>query len=326
MVEKNDILIVDEESFKDRIYLIRGEQVMISYDLAEIYGYEHKRFMEQVKNNIEKFDDDFMFQMSWDEYDNLKSKKSASSWGGRRKPPYAFTESGLYMLMTVLRGDLATRQSKALIRLFKGMKDYIIEYNRLMIKSPEYKDIFETVNVHSSEIKEIKELMVTKAELSDFMRLFDSGNEQEEVLILDGEPFKADIAYQRIYGKAKRKLVIIDDYISAKTLQHLAHAKANVAVNVISDNKGGKPLRLTEFQDFTAEYPGRSVTFTQTMGRVHDRYIVLDHGMKDMRVYHCGASSKDAGKRITTITGLNDVSGYGTMVSGLLGNPGLVLR
>ena len=119
---------------------------MLDADLAEIYGYSTKRFNEQVKNNIEKFDEDFRFQLTSDEVitcsrskksalkqENLRSKKSASSWGGLRYAPYAFTEQGIYMLMTVLKGERAIAQSKALIRLFKQMKDYIVAENQLLL-------------------------------------------------------------------------------------------------------------------------------------------------------------------------------------------------
>lgn len=106
---------------------------MLDFELAEIYGYTTTRFNEQVKNNSEKFDDDFIFQLTKSEFENLISKKSTSSWGGRRKLHYAFTEQGIYMLMTVLTGELAVRQSKALIRMFKQMKDFIIE-NQDLIK------------------------------------------------------------------------------------------------------------------------------------------------------------------------------------------------
>ena len=152
--------------------------------------------------------------------------------------------------------------------------------------------------------------MVTKADLSDFMKLFDSGVEHEEILILDGELFKADVAYQKIYGKAKRKVVVVDDYIGVKTLNHLAHAKANVALTIISDNNARPPLRQTEYNDFLTENPGRNITFIQSANRSHDRYIVLDEGTKDMKVYHCGASRKDAGKKISTITRLTDIDDY----------------
>ncbi len=327
--EKKEIMIIDEQSLRDKIYVIRGQQVMLDFDLAEIYGYTTTRFNEQVSRNIDKFDSDFMFELTREEFQNLISQNATSSWGGRRKLPRAFNEQGIYMLMTVLRSELATVQSKALIRLFKSMKDYLIENQSLMITQREYIALAEKVNTNISDIQDIKEKMndvVTKADLSDFMKLFNSGIEREEILILDGEPFKADVAYQKIYRKAKRKIIVVDDYIGAKTLNHLAHSKQNAAITIISDNKARPPLRLTEYNDFLIENPGRSITFIQSAKRTHDRYIVLDEGTKDMKVYHCGASSKDAGNKITTITQLKDIDDYKNTIRNLLGNTPLVLR
>ena len=152
-----------EENVESMVYEIRGQKVMLDFDLARIYGYTTKAFNQQVKNNIEKFPDDFMFQLTNVEVESalrrlnfnansdLRSKiltaaKSVteaekSSWSKKltlnksgdlrghnvKYLPYAFTEQGIYMLMTVLRGELAVKQSKALIRLFKRMKDYIVE-------------------------------------------------------------------------------------------------------------------------------------------------------------------------------------------------------
>ena len=110
---------------------------MLDMDLAKIYGYSTKDFNRQVKNDIEKFEQDFMFQLSDEECEILRCKNSTSSWGGRRYNPYAFTEQGIYMLMTVLKGDLATKQSKALIRIFKQMKDYIVD-NQPLLGQREY--------------------------------------------------------------------------------------------------------------------------------------------------------------------------------------------
>ena len=144
---EKEIVIHDEKDLKDKVYVIRGVQVMIDKDLAEIYGYATNRFNEQVKNNFEKFDEeDLMFQLTKEEFaelsrskiltskndSNLMSNFSTSSWGGTRKLPYAFTEQGVYMLMTVLKGELATKQSKALVRLFKKMKDYVVENQQIV--------------------------------------------------------------------------------------------------------------------------------------------------------------------------------------------------
>ena len=330
--EKKEIVIVDEQSLRDKIYVIRGQQVMLDYDLAEIYGYSTSAFNQQVNRNIEKFDEDFLFRLTQAEYDNLISQNVISSWGGRRKLPNAFTEAGIYMLMTILKGELATYQSKILIRLFKSMKDYLIE-NQPLISQKSYVALVEKVEAQSAQVQKntesianIEANMVTKADLSDFMKLFDSGIEREEILILDGEPFKADVAYQKIYRKAKRTIIVVDDYIGVKTLNHLAHSKQNAAITIISDNKARPPLRLTEYNDFLTENPGRSITFIQSAKRAHDRYIVLDEDTKDMKVYHCGASSKDAGNKITTITRLTDIDDYKNTIHSFMGNAALILK
>lgn len=234
--EKTDIMIIDENTLRSKIYIVRGQQVMLDSDLAEIYGYTTKAFNQQVKNNIEKFPVDFRFQLTAEEVAELSRSKILTSMqvagvrGGRTHRPFAFTEQGIYMLMSVLRGELATKQSITLVRLFKSMKDYLIE-NQPLLTQKNYYALVDTVENHSREIKtvvediiDIRENMVTKADLSDFMKLFDQGLQNEEILILDGEPFKADEAYQKIYRKAKRKIAIVDDYIGVKTLQHLAHS------------------------------------------------------------------------------------------------------
>ena len=123
---KPGVSLIDENLLKSRIYTIRGVKVMLDADLAEIYGYETRFFNRQVKNNIERFAEDFRFQLTEDEMQNLMCKNCTSSWGGTRKRPFAFTEQGIYMLMTVLRGELAVRQSRALVMAFKSMKDHIV--------------------------------------------------------------------------------------------------------------------------------------------------------------------------------------------------------
>ena len=109
--KEKEIVLINEETLKDKIYFIRGQQVMLDSDLAKIYGYTTKAFNQQIQRNIEKFDDDFMFQLTKEESsDILRSQFVTSNWGGQRYMPYAFTEQGIYMLMTVLKGDLAIKQ------------------------------------------------------------------------------------------------------------------------------------------------------------------------------------------------------------------------
>ena len=125
--EKQEIILINEETIQSKIYIVRGQKVMLDFELAEIYGYTTTKFNQQVKNNIEKFDKDFMFQLTKEEFNNLISKNLTSSWGGRRKLPKVFTEQGIYMLMTVLKGDLATRQSKAVNVNIKMLKKWKIK-------------------------------------------------------------------------------------------------------------------------------------------------------------------------------------------------------
>ena len=325
MANDNKLIIVDESTLKDKIYTIRGQQVMLDFDLAEIYGYETRYLNLQVKHNINRFPDDFMFLLTQDEFDNLMLKNSTSSHGGRRKPPYAFTEQGVYQLATVLKGELAERQSVAIMRVFRAMREYISQ-NRQLLPNQDIFQLSARQAALEGQVREIKDNMVSKADLSDIMKLFDQGLSNEEVLILDGMPFKADEAYQKIYRSAKSKIVIVDDYIGTKTLHHLAHSKKNVKITIISDNAARPKLSLTEYNDFITENPGRTITFLQSLHRAHDRYIVLDEGRKDMKVYHCGASSKDAGKRITTITRIMNIDDYKATIKMMFGNPTLTLR
>ena len=138
---------------------------MLDFDLAAIYGYETKYFNRQVNNNSARFDEDFRFQLTEEEYKNLRCKNFTSSWGGKRYPPYAFTEEGIYMLMTVLKGDLAVSQSKKLIRLFKKMKNYILQNQNILAGSELLRLSIQTQS-NTEEIRQIKQQMVSHDELA----------------------------------------------------------------------------------------------------------------------------------------------------------------
>lgn len=212
MDRKDEMMIVNQDSIIKKIYTIRGQKVMLNFDLSEIYGYETKAFNQQVKRNIEKFDEDFMFQLSEEEMSNLRCKFSTSSWGGIRYLPHAFTEQGIYMLMTVLKGELAVKQSKALIRTFKQMKDYILE-NQGLIGKREYLQLSIQVSNNISEMQDLrKDLMkvedkvaevidtlnnvVHKSELSELIVDFSNPQLKYGFLLLNGQPVEANLAYK----------------------------------------------------------------------------------------------------------------------------------
>ena len=274
MIEKNkEIVVIDETTIKSKIYYLRNQKVMLDFELAEIYGYTTTRFNEQVKNNAEKFDDDFMFQLTKSEFENLISKKSTSSWGGRRKPPYAFTEQGIYMLMTVLRGELAVKQSKALIRMFKQMKDFIIE-NQDFISPKDLVQIAVQTNQNTKDIAEIKSQMATKEDLKKVMENFIDPDTYKHFLLMNGDKIEADVAYTKIYNSAKKSIFVIDNYIGLKTLELLRTAKDNVEVIIFSDNVRNKDM-LTKsiLNDFIRNYPNINLKMKIAGKKYHDRYI-----------------------------------------------------
>ena len=320
--QNTEIAIVDEISIRDKIYVVRDVQVMLDFELAEIYGYTTSAFNQQVKRNEDKFPDDFRFRLSVEEYQNLLSQNVTASWGGdRRTEPWAFTESGIYMLMTVLKGELATKQSIALIRTFRAMKDYIIR-NQSLIEQHRYlrmiadtqqevasirkdmEDYSALVMDHDERLVEVMEQLndtVKKSELSPIMLDFSKEEVQREYLFLDGQPMKADAAYIGIYAQAKKSIHIVDDYLGTKTLHLLQDVTTGVTVTIFSDNKYNK-LSLSDYQDFQRQFPGIPISFIKTEDKAHDRFIVLDYGTDDERVFHCGPSSKDAGKKLAAIT------------------------
>ena len=347
MEEKTEI-IIDEQILKDKIYLIRGVQVMLDSDLAEIYGYTTKRLNEQVKNNIEKFDEeDLMFQLTKEEKDitnniNLRSKFSTLEQGKYSKYlPYAFTEQGVYMLMTVLKGELATKQSKALVRLFKQMKDYIVD-NQQMINQRDFLRLsLQTAENAQNIIKFRQKLteiddkvenvvsnlgdMVRKSELSPIMLNLGKPEIPPGWLILNGQPVESDLAYQQIYTLATKSIAIIDNYISLKTLVLFKHAKQNVSVTIYTDNINSG-LHKVEFDDFCKEYSGLKIDIKKADNIFHDRYIILDYNSPDEKIYHCGSSSKDGGRKVTTITKIDDTSIYKPLLAQLQKKQILVLK
>ena len=135
--------LITTDDIRSKVYIIRGQQVMLDKDLAEIYGYEVKKLNQQVKRNIERFPEDFMFRLSNSEIDSVRSqivtsrKKDffAGQEGGRRYLPYAFTEQGIYMLATVLRGKLAEQQSIFIMRTFREMRHYIRQNQQFVTRN-----------------------------------------------------------------------------------------------------------------------------------------------------------------------------------------------
>lgn len=335
------VAIIDEDLLRGKIHEIRGQKVMLDFELAELYGYSTKRFNEQVKRNIEKFDEDFLFQLTSDEWDNLRSQNATSSWGGTRYPPNAFTEQGVYMLMTVLKGALATRQSKSLIRLFKQMKDRISENqellderDRLRLASQIADNMLDIAVLRrdltkvEAEVAEVVDELgetVRHSELNGIMGRFGEACARNGFLVLDGNPVQAAAFHAAVFACARRSVLVVDDYPGAKTLALLGQVHPGVKVTLFTDNRG-YGLRASDVEEFSRNNPEVQLELRATGGRVHDRYVFIDYGTDNETLYHCGASLKDAGVRVTTITRITDAAEYHPLFESLLEGPSVDLE
>ena len=358
MAEENkEIVVIDGTTLKSKIHYIRNQKVMLDSDLAEIYGYETKMFNRQVKRNIEKFDDDFMFQLTDEEVSELSryhfgtlndgqvSELSRSHFATLNKAqgrgnnvkykPYVFTEQGIYMLMTVLRGELAVKQSKSLIRMFKQMKDFIVE-NRDFLSSKEMTQLLlqtsqntNDIMQHSKEIANINDKISTFATKEDLKKVMDNFIDPEtykHFLLMNGNKIEADVAYTKIYKSAKKSIYVIDNYVGLKTLELLRAARDKTQIIVFSDNVKNKDM-LTKniLDDFRKDYPNIDLKLKIAGKKYHDRYIAIDHGTDNEAFYLCGASSKDAGNKVSTITKIEESSKdmYHGMFNKMLNNKDL---
>ena len=298
---------------------------MLDYDLAEIYGYEVKRLNEQVKNNITRFPEDFMFQLTKTELENLRSENSTANVNPKsRALPHAFTEQGIYMLATVLRGELAEQQSIFIMRAFREMRHYI-KQNQQFVTQSEMRLVTAKVSEISVRVAGVVDWK-NKAEerFDNIQRSIDTLNENfvsdkdfKNFVIYKGQKFEADAAYIDIYQQAKKSIYVVDDYVNTKTLQLLSQKQVGVEVVLFTENGHGKRGFLTTnvVNDFIQEYPPLII---KPNTDCHDRLIILDYGLPTEQAYHCGASSKDAGKKLCAINVILETSMIHPVIDKLL--------
>ena len=242
--------------------------------------------------------------------------------------------------LSYVRGDLAIKQSRALVSTFKKMKDYIVS-NKELIGQREAMQLSmqtadNTIGIHKLRMdlgsveKQMSDVMeqlgdvVTKSELAEMMNGF-VNDENNGWLMYNTRYCSADVAYSSIYSQAKKSVYLIDNYIGLRTLVMLKNAPAGADIKIFSDNIGSGKLHNVEYTDFCREYPNIKLTMQHTGGIYHDRFIVLDYGTKDERVFLCGASSRDAGARITSIVEDFGIDKYAPLVKNLLNNAALQL-
>ena len=309
----NELITTKEQSTDNQflqieplIRTIRGQQVLLDSDLAILYGVETKRLNEQVKRNIERFPDDFMFQLTKVELINLKSQIATSSaiensprsqiatssqevslksqivtssHGGVRYLPYAFTENGIAMLSSVLRSPIAIQVNIRIMRAFTAMRQFIASNAQ----------IFQRLDVmEQNQLAFTAHQVETDHKLEEVFRRLDSGNVQpHQGIFYDGQIFDAYTFINDRIREATTRIILIDNYIDDSVLTILSKRADKVAATIYT-KKTSAQLQL-DIQKHNAQYPPINVV---EFNRSHDRFLCIDE-----TVYHLGASIKDLGKK-----------------------------
>lgn len=281
---------ISEAAIRNLIYVVRGRQVMLDSDLAMLYRVETKMLNRSMKRNMDRFPEDFCFQLHKEEYENLRCQIGTSSldengYGGRRYLPYVFTEQGISMLSAVLHSETAVKVSIGIMRAFVEMRRFMTN-NSLM---------FDRINE-----MEVRQLEYQKITDEKFEKIFHYISEHEEVsqkIFFDGQIYDAFSLLIDLVVKAEKKLVLVDNYVDIGTLNILAKKKIGVAT-ILYTTKNTK-LSQKDINNFNQQYPTLEVKYTAVF---HDRFLIVD----DMYAYHIGASMKDAGKKCFAINRMED--------------------
>jgi hypothetical protein len=265
-------LIINENSIKDKIHTIRNLQVMLDKDLAELYGVETKRINEAVRNNQDKFMDDFYFELTNNEFENLRSKFSTANFSKTRTNPKVFTEQGIYMLATILKSKVASEVTVYIIKTFANMRK-LISQNIPMFER--FERIEQRLTIHDENFDKL------------FDALEDKTLKPKQGIFYDGEVFDAYVFINDLLKLATNEIILIDNYID-ETVFTIFSKYPNIKVQIYTSNIT-KQLKL-DFQKYQTQY--KNIDLIQFKNS-HDRFLIIDK----KEVYHLGASLKDLGKK-----------------------------
>ena len=294
-VAATEIVELITSDIQKLVYVIRGKQVMIDSDLAMLYKVETGNLNRAMKRNIKRFPEEFCFQLTKEEHDNLRFQigiSSESEYGGRRYMPYAYTEQGIAMLSAVLHSDVAIQVSIRIMQTFVEMRKYLAT-NALLLQK-----------VNNLEAKQLETDVALKAieqQTSEkFDKVFDyiaSHEEDNQKIFFDGQIFDAFSLMTELIQQADKNIILIDGYVDIVTLNILAKKKDSV--DVVCYVLPNAKITNQDISNFNAQYPTLDVKKTTAF---HDRFLIIDN----TTAYHIGASIKDAGKKCFGINKIED--------------------
>lgn len=286
-------LPIVKDDISTHIYTIRGVQVMLDEDLAHLYKTSTMRLNQSVKRNINRFPDQFCFQLNRSEYTNLISQNVISSlrsqfvtsnYGGRRKLPYVFTEQGVAMLSAVLKSDVAIRMSIQIMTAFVSMRR-ILQSNSLVFSRLD--------NLEHKQLETDKK----------FDQVFDALSSKDKIpdhkIFFDGQVFDAHKFVSDLIRSAKKEIILVDNFVDDSVLNLLTKRHKDVAVIIYT--KSISSSFALDIKKFNTQYPPLTV---KELSTIHDRFLIIDQST----TYHFGASIKDLGKKLFAVSKLGNDS------------------
>jgi hypothetical protein len=291
----DEIITTRQVDIKSLILTIRDTQVLLDRDVAMLYGYGTKRINEAANRNKERFPEDFRFQLTKEEVDYIERLRSQIATsndeqrGGRRYRPYVYTEQGIAMLSGLLKNDVAIQVSIGIMQAFVEMRRFISAYGKAFerLSTVEYKLI-----EHDKKFDELFDLIQLPQEF-------------RQGIFFKGQIYDAFKFLMDIIKSADHSIVIIDNYADSTVLDMLTDKKTNVVVTIVT----GNPNRISKLaiRKFASQYPDLHIVESKDY---HDRFIIVDH----KKLFHIGASLKDAGKKCFGITLIEDVDYLSAML------------
>ena len=276
-------ILAPQIKIEDKILIIRGQHVMIDRDLAELYGVETKRLNEQVRRNIERFPEHFMFQLTKEEtlLFDTRSKSQIATLNAKgnfrgtnvKKLPYAFTEQGVAMLSAVLKSDTAIQTSIMIMEAFVALRHFLQNNS----------EIFTEINYLKRHVIESDKRIDELFERMDRYKI-----EYRQGIFFKGQIFDAYAKFESFIAEAEKEIVLIDNYVDLSVLERLTKKQKDVKVTIYTHPK--TEISALDIQKFNEQYP--SVTLKHTEN-IHDRFLIIDSKI----LYHIGASLKDLAKK-----------------------------
>ena len=282
------VTVSDDGNIQALIKTIRGVQVILDRDVASLYGVVTGALNRQVKRNEERFPEDFMFRLSVEEWNNLKCQIGISSWGGDRQLPYAFTENGIAMLSSVLRSPTAIEVNIRIMRAFSAMRRFLLANAQMFQR-------IETVE---------KRQIATDAKVDSILQRLDAAETPLQGVFYNGQFWDARALVLSLVSRAKRSLILIDNWANTEVLDLFAKKRKGVRLTIFTSEHYDKkhvPHRKISPADvatFNAQYPKLVVRYNETF---HDRFLIID----DKELYLIGASLKDLGSKCFAFTKLD---------------------